>query len=282
MQENKIITITAFFNLIVAFLKLISGIFFSFSTLIADSIQSFIDFFTDITSIIANRIGKRRANKNYPFGYGQVYYLANIFTAFLLFLIGIFIIYQLFYFNNKFIPNWRIVVILLIVLALKTFVVKMLSFYGKKYKSELMIESSKESKADFISTCVVLVVLLIAFSEKYIPNYINIDKIGSFGMAIYVFYTSIKMAIYNINGILTNDVENEELKENIENVLKQFDKFEFKTVKIIKMSTYYTVFLQVKVKENITIKQYIKLERMVKSKIRSANSMIRFIDIQPL
>ena len=48
------------------------------------------------------------------------------------------------------------------------------------------------------------------------------------------------------------------------------------------MSTYYTVFLQVKVKENITIKQYIKLERMVKSKIRSANSMIRFIDIQPL
>ena len=102
MQENKIITITAFFNLIVAFLKLISGIFFSFSTLIADSIQSFIDFFTDITSIIANRIGKRRANKNYPFGYGQVYYLANIFTAFLLFLIGIFIIYQLFYFNNKF------------------------------------------------------------------------------------------------------------------------------------------------------------------------------------
>ena len=282
MQENKIITITAFFNLIVAFLKLISGIIFSFSTLIADSIQSFIDFFTDITSIIANRIGKRRANKNYPFGYGQVYYLANIFTAFLLFLIGIFIIYQLFYFNNKFIPNWRIVVILLIVLALKTFVVKMLSFYGKKYKSELMIESSKESKADFISTCVVLAVLLIAFSEKYIPSYINIDKIGSFGMAIYVFHTSIKMAIYNINGILTNDVENEELKENIENVLKQFDKFEFKTVKIIKMSTYYTVFLQVKVKENITIKQYIKLERMVKSKIRSANSMIRFIDIQPL
>ena len=282
MQENKIIIITAFFNLIVAFLKLISGIFFSFSTLIADSIQSFIDFFTDITSIVANRIGKRRANKNYPFGYGQVYYLANIFTAFLLFLIGIFIVYQLIFFNNKFIPSWRIVVVLLIVLVLKTFVVKMLSFYGKRYKSELMIESSKESKADFISTCVVLVVLLIAFLEKYIPSFINIDKIGSFGMAIYVFYTAIKMAIYNINGILTNDVENEELKEEIENELKQFEKFEFKKVKIIRMSTYYSVFLQVRVKENITIKQYIKLERMVKSKLRSANNLIRFIDIEPL
>lgn len=282
MQENKVIIITAFFNLIVAILKLISGIFFSFSTLISDSIQSFIDFFTDITSIIANKIGKRRANKNYPFGYGQVYYLANIFTAFLLFLIGIFIVYQFFFFNNKFVPDLKIVVVLLIVLVLKTIVVKMLSVYGKKYKSELMIESSKESKADFVSTCVVLVVLLIAFAEKYIPSFINIDKIGSLGMAVYVFYTSIKMAICNIRGILTNDVENDEIKAEIENEIKSFDKLEFKKVKAIKMSTYYSVFIQVKVKENMTIKQYIKLERMLKSKVKAANNLIRFIDIEPL
>ena len=282
MQENKVIITTAFFNLIVAILKLISGIIFSFSTLISDSIQSFIDFFTDITSIIANKIGKRRANKNYPFGYGQVYYLANIFTAFLLFLIGIFIVYQFFFFNNKFVPDLRIVVVLLIVLVLKTIVVKMLSVYGKKYKSELMIESSKESKADFVSTCVVLAVLLIAFAEKYIPSFINIDKIGSLGMAIYVFYTSIKMAICNIRGILTNDVENDEIKAEIENEIKSFDKLEFKKVKAIKMSTYYSVFIQVKVKENMTIKQYIKLERMLKSKVKAANNLIRFIDIEPL
>ena len=38
MKENKVIIITAVFNLIVASIKLISGIVFSFSTLIADSI----------------------------------------------------------------------------------------------------------------------------------------------------------------------------------------------------------------------------------------------------
>ena len=73
MRENKIIIITATFNFIVAILKIISGLTFSFSTLIADSIQSFMDFFTDITSIIANKVGKRRANKTYPFGYEQAY-----------------------------------------------------------------------------------------------------------------------------------------------------------------------------------------------------------------
>ena len=99
MKENKVIFITTVLNLIVFILKLVSGIVFSFSTLIADSVQSFVDFITDITSLIANKIGKRRANKTYPFGYGQVYYLSNLFTGILLFLIGVFILYQFFFFK---------------------------------------------------------------------------------------------------------------------------------------------------------------------------------------
>ena len=36
------------------------------------------------------------------------------------------------------------------------------------------------------------------YNSQYYPN-INIDKIGNFGMAIYVFYTSIKMIIQKFN-----------------------------------------------------------------------------------
>ena len=167
MKENKVIIITMILNLIVAILKLVSGIIFSFSTLIADSIQSFMDFITDITSLIANKIGKRRANKTYPFGYGQVYYLANLFTGVLLFLIGIFIVYQFFFFKGELKPNKILFIILLVVLILKSIVVKILKFYGIKYKSELMIEASRESYADFISTCVVLIVFILTLFEKY-------------------------------------------------------------------------------------------------------------------
>ena len=280
MKENKIIIITAFFNLIVAFLKLISGITFSFSTLIADSIQSFIDFFTDITSILANKVGKRRANKTYPFGYGQVYYLANLFTGFLLFLIGIFILYQFFFFQGHFEPSVSIAIVLIIVLILKMLVIKLLQHYGKKFKSELMIEASKESKADFISTCVVLVILILSFFEEYIPDFINIDKIGSLGMSIYVFYTSIKMIISNIRGMFINDEENNEIKEEIEKELKKYKNLYFKNVKIIKMSSYYSVFLQVRIDENTTIKEYLLLEKRIKSQLKSANKLIRFIDIE--
>lgn len=282
MKDNKIILITTVLNFIVAVFKLVVGLVFSFSTLIADSIQSFIDFITDITSIIANKIGKRRANKTYPFGYGQVYYLSNLFTGVMLFLIGVFILYQFFIFDAKFTPNFKILLFLLIILLLKSIVVFLLKHYGKSYKSELMIESAKESKADFISTCVVLVVLLISFFESYIPSFINVDKIGSLGMAIYVFYTSIKMIVLNIKGILANDEENTELKEEIETNFKDFPKLKLKKVKVIKMSSYYSVFLQVKVDENISIKKYIELEKKLKSQLKSKNKLIRFIDIEPV
>ena len=282
MKENKIIIITTIFNFIVAVLKLVSGIIFSFSTLISDSIQSFIDFVTDITSLIANKIGKRRANKTYPFGYGQVYYIANLFTGFLLFLIGIFILYQFFFFKAEFIPKISIGYVLLIALLLKGIVVNLLKHYGKEYKSELMIESAKESKADFISTLVVLFVLILSFFEEYIPEFLNVDKLGSLGMAIYVFYISIKMIISNIHGLLTNDVENEDLKTEIEKILEEYDKLEFKKVKVIKMSTYYTVFLQVKVNKNISINKYIALEKDLKSRLKATNKLIRFIDIEPV
>ena len=282
MKEDKVIIITMILNLIVAILKLVSGIIFSFSTLIADSIQSFMDFITDITSLIANKIGKRRANKTYPFGYGPVYYLATLFTGVLLFLIGIFIVYQFFFFKGELKPNKILFIILLVVLILKSIVVKILKFYGRKYKSELMIEASRESYADFISTCVVLIVFILTLFEKYNTIDINIDKLGSLCMAIYVFYTSIKMIIQNVRGILTNDEENTEVKEEVVNELSKFKELHFKDIKVIKMSTYYSVFIQVKVDEKLTIKKYLLIERKIKSHLKSKNRLFRFIDIEPV
>lgn len=282
MKENKIIIITTILNFIVFIMKLVSGIMFSFSTLIADSIQSFMDFVTDITSLIVNKIGKRRSNKMYPFGYGQVYYLANLFTGALLFLIGIFILYQFCFFKGELKPNLTLVIVIAIVLILKLLVVNLLNNYGEKFKSELMIEASKESKTDFISTCVVLMILILSLFEKHIPAYINIDKLGSLGMAIYVFYTSIKMIISNVRGILTNDEENRKMKEEIVNEIKQFKELNLKKAKIIKMATYYSIFLQIKPDESLTIKEYLIIEKRLKRHLKSKNKLIRFIDIEPV
>lgn len=282
MNENKIIIITTILNFFVFLTKIITGIIFSFQTLIADSIQSFVDFLTDIMSLIANKIGKRRANKTYPFGYGQIYYLANLFTGFLLFLIGIFIIYQFLFFKGELKPNPSLFIALILIILVKLIVVRLLYKYSIKFKSELLIESFKESKTDLISTCVVLLILILSLFKNFIPSSINIDKIGSLGMAIYVFYTSIKIIFSNINGILLNDDENNEVKEEITNEINQFKEITLKQVKVIKMSTYYSVFLKIDLDDNLKIKEYLIIEKQLKKHLKSKNKLIRFIDIEPV
>ena len=282
MKDNNVIILTAVLNMVVASLKLGTGIIFSFSTLISDSIQSFIDFFTDVVSLIANKIGKRRANKTYPFGYGQVYYLSNLLTGILLFLIGIFIVYQVFTSKVKFVPNLVILLILIVALLLKYIVIMLLQKNIKSTKSELMIESYKESRTDFISTCTVILVLLLSFFEEYLPKFINIDKLGSICMAIYVFYISIKMIVANVRGILINDINNEDVKEEILRELEHFKQFKIKSVRVIKISYYYSVFLQIDVNNDIKIKDFIRIERKIKSRLRSNNQLIKFVDIEPL
>ena len=282
MKENGIIIVTMILNLVVAITKLVVGILFSFSSLIADSVQSFTDFITDITSLIANKIGKRRANKTYPFGYGQIYAVANLFTGALLFLIGVFIVCQFFFFEGEADPNSRLFIALLAIMVMKSITVFLLHHYGKSFKSELMIESSKESLADLVSTCVVFAIsVLVLFQKRYNLN-INFDKIGSFGIAIYVFYVSIKMIASNIDAMLMNAEENVEINEDVKEELAKFNKIELKKIRIIKMTAYYSVFLKVKADDKLTIKQFLILEKEIKRKLKSKNKLIRFIDIEPV
>lgn len=282
MKENRIIIITMLLNLLIAILKLIFGIMFSFSTLLADAIQSFIDFITDVTSIITNKIGKRRANHNYPFGYGQAYSLSNIFTGFLLFLIGLFILLELFIFDSHYVPNIKVFTALFIILGLKSIVVYFLIHFGRKYKNQFMLEAANESRADLISTIVVITVSIILLFDKYIPEFIDVDKIGSIGMIIYIFYVSIKMMIVNISSLLTHTEDNIEIKNKIAEIVQEHKHVELKNIELIKMYTYYHLIIKIHVSDSLTIKKFLILENELKKEIRKKNKEIKFIDIEPV
>lgn len=281
-KENKIIIITMILNLFIAIIKLTFGIMFSFSTLLADAIQSFMDFITDVTSIITNKIGKRRANHNYPFGYGQAYSLSNIFTGFLLFLIGVVILFELFLFKSNYVPNIKIFIVLFLILGLKSVVVYFLVHFGKKYKNQFMLEAANESRADLFSTIVVILVSIIILFEKYLPVFIDIDKIGSIGMFLYIFYVSIKMMVVNISSLLTHTENNDEIKKQIEEIINNHKHVELKDIELIRMYTYYHLIIKIHVSDSLTIKKFLILENNLKKEIKKKNKEIKFIDIEPV
>ena len=48
------------------------------------------------------------------------------------------------------------------------------------------------------------------------------------------------------------------------------------------MSNYYSVFLQIDVDNNITINDFLLIEKKVKDHLKSSNKLIRFIDVEPI
>ena len=281
MKEKTVIITTMILNLIIAIIKLLCGIVFSFSTLIADSIQSFVDFFTDVISLIANRIGKRRANKRYPFGYGQIYSVANLLTGALLFIIGLFIVYQTFFLKTEVVIKPQLFAILSLIIVMKGIVVHLLRKFGNDYKNETMIEASKESNADLVSTIVVLIVSLLVLIGNHLSIHLDFDKLGSLLMCFVVFNTSIKLIYFNIVSLLTHTEENNEISNMITKIVNKHKNVEYDSIRLIKMVAYYSVQVTIRVSPTITTKEYFKLEKKLKKEIKKENSNIKFIEFEP-
>lgn len=280
-KEKNILVLTMIMNFVIAFIKLVSGIMFNFSSLVADSLHSFSDFITDIISMIASKIGKKRANKKYPFGYGMIENIANLIIGIILFLLAVYILISGFQFKEVVLMP-IIFVVLIVTIVLKFIIVLILYFNGKKIGSNTLLVSAKESLTDLISSVIVLIVSLLLLFENYYPILRYADCLGSLLISIIVFNISIKIIIQNIEYLLGVNDSNWEVVEGIKEIVKANKVIRDSSIKLIKMGNYYNLYLLIEVDDNITLKTLFNLEGKLKKEIRKSKFKIKFIEIEPI
>lgn len=279
-REKNIIFLGMFINLVIASIKILTGITFNLSILIADFLQTITDFITDIISIIATKIGKKRANKRYPFGYGMAENIANLFIGILLLLVSIYIFITSF--NHQEIYLHPIIFIVLIsCIILKTITILVIYYNGKKLNSNKLISSVKESSLDLLASITALIIcILLLFKDKY--NYLEYaNTIGGILISIMVFYTSIKIIIENIRYLLGINEDNEEIKEKIIEIIKENKLIKDYNIKLMKIGEYYNLYLTIELETSITLKQLFTLDKRLKKEIRNKKLNIKFIEIEP-
>ena len=280
-REKNILMFVMFLNLIVACIKLISGLMFNFSSLIADSLHSFSDFITDIISNIASRIGKKRANKKYPFGYGLVENISNFIIGMILFGLGIFIFIESFHSPEVEVPS-IIFIILIISILLKLFVTSILYYYGKKFHSSNLMSAVKESSTDLISSIIVFIVsILLLFKDTY-PFLRYANRIGSILISLIVFYIAMNIIVENIRYLLGINEENQEVTKKLKDLIYENKQIKDFSMKLMKMGSYYNLYLTIELERNITLKQLFSLEKKLKKEIKKLKLNIKFIDIEPV
>lgn len=279
-KEKMILIITMLLNFLIASIKLVSGIVFQFSSLIADSLHSFSDFITDILSSIANRIGKKRANKKYPFGYGMIENISNLLIGIILFLLAVYIFIESFH-SKEIILEPIIFIILVAAIILKLVVVAILYFSGKSLNNNSLLVSAKESAVDLVSSVIVLIVsILLQFQDK-ISWFKYANTVGSILISIIVFETAIKIIIENIEFLLGKNDENENIKTSIEKIINKNKLIKDSEFSLMKFGNYYNLFLTIELENNLTMKQLFSLEAKIKKEIRNKKLKIKFIEIEP-
>lgn len=279
-KEKSVLLLTMILNLIIATIKLVSGIMFGFTTLVADSLQSFSDFVTDIIAGIANKIGKKRANKRYPFGYGMIENISNFIIGIILFILAVYILVSSFG-NHELKLTGLIFIILIVTIILKLVVIWILYDYGKRLKSNTLIASIKESSLDLIASIIVLIVsILMLFKDKY-PLLRYSNMIGSIVISLIVFYIAIKIIVENMRYLLGISEDNKEIIEKLENVIRENKLVKDSSIKLMKMGTYYNLYLTIELETNVTLKQLFFLGNKLKKDIKALNLKIKFIEIEP-
>lgn len=265
-KEFKVLVFSMMMNLLISILKIVGGIYFHFGSLLADGMQTFSDFVTDIVSFIGAKFSKKRPTKSHPFGFGKMEYITNLVVGFLLFSLAIFIII------NGCMSSWHVPSLSVLWILVIAFVLKGISIYflysvGKKINSQLLITSYSESKMDlYASSGVVLATILLQFSESIII-FRYIDMIVGFIIGFMVLKTSWDILRENSMNLIGKVEDNAELYKKIEDFLLDIKGVEKVKMYLIRYGKYYKIQLMIEMDEKLTLRQVTRLEEKIKREL---------------
>lgn len=268
--EQKALYLNIIVNLFVSFLKIIGGILGNAFTLMIDGIYTISDLVTDVIALFGIKIGRRRANKNHPYGYGRVFYVIELFMGVLALLVGIFVIYLSFKIDYQK-PPLGIIFLILGIVVLKLLSARNLFSVGKMEKNELLIVSSVESKTEAFSTLGLIIIIILS---QFIPK---IDMIGGILIALLLIIQSIKMIKQNIIFLIGNTYEDENIKEKVRKVVDKYKVINIMDITLINDGPYYELNLRVKVHRNVKVSHLLRVQNKIKKELKAKTWNIKFI-----
>ncbi len=278
-QEIKILRFSMINNLLIAILKIVGGSLFSLASLTADGLHTFSDFITDIVSMIGSKISKKRPTKYHPFGFGKVEYLSNLLVGIILFLLGIFILFESFQ-EKEGIPQLTVLVILGISFLLKLVSIFVMNKVGKKINSQVLITSVKESKLDLYSTILVFFITILLQFQNAFPLLKYSDMLGSLFISLLVLKTAVTILFSNAMFLIGELEEDKEKIKEVSSFILKDKRIEDAKVELIKYGSYYKLQLTIELDSNLTLREVTRIEDKLKKKLlRERSFHIKYVSI---
>lgn len=259
MKQEQVMRKSFYVNGLLIIIKILSGIFFHSTALIADGIHSISDLLSDIFVLLGLRQAKKPADEDHPLGHGKFEYV----LSFILGLSIITIAYNLGksvienFNQDAIIPEFISLVIVVIVVIMKFILSRYLINQGKILDSEIIRASGKESLTDVYSSAIVFVGIISVILGDYFNNpwLLKGDKIASLIIAALIIKIGIEVIIDSIQSLQGKAVKDEVKQHYCEMIMTVEGVLDVDQLDMIMYGPYYQALVEIQVDGNLTVKE---------------------------
>lgn len=269
--EQNTLYLSMIVNFFIALIKIVGGIFWNTFTLTIDGIYTFSDLVTDVIVVFGIKIGRKRANKNHPFGYGRVFYVIQLFMGIISLFVGLFVIYLSFEIDYQK-PSFFIIFVILGMVLLKFFIARKLFLVGRKRKSDLLLASSLESRFEAYSSLALIFIILFSFIFP------KVDMIGGIIIAFILILQSIKIIWQNIILLIGITYEDQEIQDKVRKVVDKYPVIHIVDISLIKDGPYYQLTLTFRPKRNMKVSRLLYVQKKIKKELKAKTLGLKFIE----
>ncbi len=273
----SVMLVSFFTNILLALIKIIVGFIGKSSALIADGVHSFSDLTTDVIAIVGSKISDKPADDKHPFGHGKLEYLTSFFIGLIVILLGLFIIKDAF--NKEIIVTSTIVIIVsVITIIAKLLLSSYLIRKGKKLNNTIVISSGKESRADVLSSIVVLLsAILIQLSNK-IEFLKYADVVATIIVAILIIRVGFNIIKENISNLLGESETDEIIINKIkEQILKIDNVYDIENLNVIKYGSYYKLSCEVSINKDLSFIDAHDVVHKIEKNLKKMDNRIKYV-----
>lgn len=266
-------------NIVLTIVKITFGIICRSKVLIADGFHSLSDLATDIVAIFGSKISGKPADDNHPYGHGKAEYLTSIVIGSVILALAISLLGNSFSFK-KTTPSKVVLYVTIFTIICKYLLANYILVKGKKYKSNLLIASGKESRSDVFSSLIVVVTYLLSLLNNYSDLFSYSDSIGSLVIGLIILRTSYNILKDNILSILGEVDTNEEYIAYLKDIIYKNDNVrDIFELHIIKYGHYNQANITIGIDEDVSIKEADEISNDIKKSLINDKTRISYVKI---
>lgn len=278
-KVTKVLVKSLIVNVLLTLTKFVFGLIYKSKVLVADGIHSLSDLATDIVSIYGSKLSLKPADNEHPYGHGKIEYLTSIVIGAVILALALSLLGNSLNAKNTIASNMVLYVTIFTILA-KYLISRYILSKGVKYKSNLLVASGKESRADVISSAIVIVTYFLSKLSSYSKIFLYSDTIGTFIIGLIILKTAYRILKENIVSILGEIEQDEEYLDKIrEIILENSEVVNIEELNIIKYGHYYQANITINMDSNVTLEDACLVSNRIKKKLINKKTRISYAKI---